>query len=68
MSRPSAESLNHTAKQSHIRQHFRHNVHTGAKKPAQENDVEPVGLRPPPYEVHDRKDLHYEAPRIEEVT
>src|SRR6195256_3229275 len=64
---PSAKSMDHSVKQRYVRQHFRDNVHTGAEKPAQENDVEPVVLRAPPEEVDDRKDLHDEAPRIEEV-
>src|SRR6267154_2581511 len=64
---PSAESMNRPAKQRYVRQHFRDNVHSGAEEPTQENDIQPVVLRPPPQEVDDRKNLHNEAPWIEEI-
>src|SRR3979409_438374 len=60
----SAESMDCPTKERYVRQHFRDNVHTGTEEPTQENDIQPVVLRPPPQEVDDRKNLHNEAPWI----
>src|SRR3984893_13504871 len=50
---PSAKPLKNIAKQRDVRQHFRNNVGAGAEEATQKNDIEPVVLRTPPYEMHD---------------
>src|SRR6266478_3838532 len=61
------ESLKHATKESQVRQHFREDVHGGARRSEKKNDVKPIVLRPPPDEVHNRQALHEKAPGIEKM-
>src|SRR5580658_4822594 len=46
---------------------FDDEINEGAEGPKEDDDVNPIGRRPPPYIVEDRHDLENEAPGIEEV-
>src|SRR5579859_6131290 len=46
---------------------FHNDVGARAEKAPEKNDVKPVVIGAPAYEVHQRDDLHQKAPGIEEV-
>src|SRR5579859_51144 len=62
-----AKPLKHSAQEAEVRQYFRDDVNSCSKKAAEENNKEPVVLRPAAHKVYDREDLQDESPRIEEV-
>ena len=65
--RPAPKSLKESAKKSQVRQHFRENVHSGARRSEKKDHVKPIVLRPPPDEMHNRQALHEKTPGIEKM-
>ena len=65
--RPAPESLEHSAEKPQVWKHFGGDVDTRSQESAKENDVQPIGFRAPPDEMHQGDSLHDEAPRIEKM-
>src|SRR5579862_2419379 len=63
-----AKSLEDSGEKAGVRQDFDQQIGAGADGAADENNPEPIALRPALDEVHDGNDLQDDAPRIEKMS
>src|SRR5262249_45194382 len=62
--RSSSQSLKRYPQQSHIRKHFRQNIHSRSQHSADNDNPQPVVVRPPLDEMPDRNPLQDQPPWI----
>jgi hypothetical protein len=54
--------------ESDVRKRLGEQIDGCADRTEKQDDIDPIGIRPPPNEVDDRQPLEYQAPRVEKVT